>query len=422
MSAIITNPLTSMRRRPAAHRSLRVLVLDEEVPLPANSGKRIRTWNLLRRLAEQHNVTFLAHGEPESSSRQEFSRRGIALVLAPPLPRRRGISLYADLLRNCFSAQPYSVAKHHTAAFRRELEHLLATQSFDLIHCEWTPYASYVGESPIPVVIATHNIEAQILARRAAQQTKLPAKAFFSWQARKMQSFERRVFARADWVTAVSAEDLQTVRAWGAASTALIENGVDIEQFTPAPLQRSDDLLFLGSLDWFPNVHGVSWFIEEVLPRVREQIPQTKLRIVGRAPSAELQRDVCRWFGVELVGEVADVRTYLHKAAMLVVPLHIGGGSRIKILEALACETPVVSTTIGAEGLALRNGVHLRIGDSAEQFAAEVGRLLADRQEAARLAHNGRALVQQRYSWDKLAQELDSVWQKVAALSIRRTA
>jgi glycosyltransferase involved in cell wall biosynthesis len=397
-------------------RRLRVLVLDEEPPLPLNSGKRIRTWNLLSRLGKRHSITFLTYGIAGSDAAAEFARQGIDVRLVPPPPSHSGMALYLRLLANCFSTRPYSVAKHDTAAYRRIVTELCRAGEFDVVHCEWTPYAAHLDRAAgIPSVVATHNIEAQIWRRRAEQSANPLAQIFFADQARKMERFERDVFARCAWVSGVSEADAECARRWNARQASVIDNGVDLEKFAAGKAPRSSDLLFLGSLDWFPNTQGLEWFANQVWPRIREQRPQAKLRIVGRRPSQQLAALAARVPGFELVGEVPDPVPYLQQAALTIVPLHIGGGSRIKILEALACATPVISTSVGAEGLAVRNGEHLRIADSPAEFARAVIESLARPAEADALAVAGRRLVEERYSWDGIATALEAVWQRVSS-------
>jgi glycosyltransferase involved in cell wall biosynthesis len=231
-----------------------------------------------------------------------------------------------------------------------------------------------------------------------------------------MQAFERRVFPRADAVAGVTGLDAQQALAWGSHSTVLVENGVDLDHFAPVSERASNaaELLFLGSLDWYPNQDAVEYLLEEILPFLSARSPEVRLRIVGRRAPPELAKLVARSSGVELVGEVADVRPYLARARVVLVPLRIGGGSRIKILEALAMGKAVVSTTIGAEGLAVTNGVHLLLADSPEAFADSTLQLLKSPEEQARLGIEGRKLVEGRYSWDTAAEALESAWLRVS--------
>lgn len=401
--------------RPA--RRLRVLVLDEALPWPPDSGKRLRTWNLLRRLAQRHDITLLCYGEIDAArqadAQQALAAAGVATHVVAPLPERRGAALYAALLANCFSPWPYSVAKHHTRRFAAAAADLINRNAFDLVQVEWTPYAASLPARRLapPHLIASHNIEAQIWRRRA-DLARTAGRAFFRWQAAKMRRFERHAFRAARLVTVVSPEDRRAAMELQAATPLIVPNGVDLDYFRPQPGAEANRVVFVGALDWFPNQDAVTYFAETVLPILRARRPEVKLTVVGRRlPEAWRRR---AWEGVELVGEVADVRPEFARAAVAVVPLRIGGGSRLKILEALAMDKPIVSTTIGAEGLNLHPGVHLHIADAPHVFAQRVLDLLAAPRSAASLGRAGGDFVRRYYGWDVCAQSLEAAWRQAA--------
>ncbi len=396
---------------------LNVAVLDEWIPFPPDSGKRVRTWNLLRRLAHRHNVSLLCYGDSESDAAYLVRSAGIDLHTVPPPTNLEGWRLYGSLLGNLFSPNPYSVSKHFTRRYRDRLRLLLETHHFDLVHFEWTPYACFIDEiGDIPSLIMAHNIESQIWSRRAQQSRTPIEKAYFGLQAMKMEWFERRAMRRADYVATVTELDAQQATAWRARHTVLVENGVDLEEFTPAIEDTADrrELLFLGSLDWYPNLDAAEYLLEEILPLILAHLPEAKLRIVGRRSPPDLAKRITRCSGVDFVGEVADVRPHIARAAVFLVPLRVGGGSRIKILEALAMGKAVVSTTVGAEGLAVRDGVHLLLADSPEEFARRTVEVLRSPEQRARLGEQGRKLVEGRYSWDRAAEALESAWLRVS--------
>lgn len=396
-------------------RRLRVLVLDESYPQP-NGGKPIRTRALLTRLGARHDITFLCHGPQE----REFSDGAMQVIAVRGLPEDRGVPLYLRLLGNLFSRYPYSVAKHHTAAMRTRLAALLGAGNFDLVQVEWTPYARYVERGVrLPVVVVAHNVESQIWERRSATASSAPARFYFGIQAGRMARFEQQVARRAEWVTAVSDADAAIFRSWGARAVSLVENGVDLEEFAPRErgLEHDGEMLYIGALDWYANQHAVLRFLDRILPLVQRARPGARLRVVGRRPPAEFARRVAAAPGVEMVGEVADVRPELARAAVVVVPLEIGGGTRLKILEALAMSKAIVSTTVGAEGLDLTAGQHLRIADAPDSFAAAVIALLDARDERERLGRQGCERVRQRYGWEHAAAALEQVWLAVARAS-----
>jgi glycosyltransferase involved in cell wall biosynthesis len=396
--------------QPAAAR-LRVLVLDEEFPYPPNSGKRIRTWNLLRRLARAHELRLICFGELTDVQREAAASAGIEVRTLPALDADRGVTLVGRLLRNLFSALPYSVQKHMRGDFQRAVADEVRSFSPQLIHCEWGPYAAYrEPHAQIPAVIVAHNVESMIWQRRAAVAGDPLRRWFFGLQAKRMDAFERAQMPRAAQLIAVSEADAQMFRSWGARCVT-VDNGVDLDFYAPdATAEVQDRILFLASLDWFPNVDALNYFVDAMLPAIRRARPQATLRIVGRRLSAGDAARFAKVPGVQVIGEVEDVRKELRSASVVVVPLRIGGGSRLKILEALAAGKAVVSTTVGAEGLAVEDDSHLRIADAPEQFAAVVCELLGDSRQRQALGRAGRALVEARYGWDALARQMESAW------------
>jgi len=341
---------------------------------------------------------------------------GIDLRLVEPKANPAGWRLYLRLFLNLFSLFPFSVTKHYSHAFQRQFDELLNQDSWDLIQCEWTPYARFITHTPkAPVLMATQNVESQIWARRANYAGDPFAKVFFRTQEWKMRRFEKRALLRASAATVVTNLELSTLRNWGVTNVNLVPNGVDLEAYTPTPEAECEDgLLFLASLDWYPNLDALGYFVKKILPAVRAQRPGAHLRIVGRKPAESVIRHYSSLPGIDFVGEVKEVRSHLYRATVVIVPLRIGGGSRIKILEALAAGKAVISTTIGAEGLDVISGEHLLIADSPAEFAGGVEELLASTQLRRRLGDNGRKLVTDRYGWDQIANRLESVWYDVS--------
>lgn len=395
---------------------LRVLVLAESCPHPPNSGYFIRSWNLLRRLAERHEIVMLCHGEPEPASHAAVEAAAIRLETVAGLPADRGLGFCGRLLRNVFSPYPYSVGKHFTSRYGRRIRQLIAAERFDLVHCEWLPYARYLRYAPeLPSFVSLHNIEAEILRRRADRCGSALAACFFKLQAGKMERFERSVLSSETRVAAVSARDCEQAGTWGARNSVVVENGVDLDFFRPSTVAPSrSELLLIGSLDWFPNQDAAEWMIRGILPRIRSRCADATLTVVGRRPSRALMKLASPHAGVKLIGEVEDVRPYLARAALVLVPLRVGGGTRIKILEAFGMGKAVVSTTIGAEGLPVMDGNCIKLADETENFAAAVIQLLGSEEERRRLGMAGRRLAEERYSWDRQADILDAAWQEAA--------
>jgi glycosyltransferase involved in cell wall biosynthesis len=325
---------------------------------------------------------------------------------------------------------------------RKTLRELADNQPIDLWHCEWTPYAQalekkiprtknqipsraasfwdlVLGSSNLdsqephpPVLVMAHNVESLIWERYCQSEPNALRRWYMRQQWRKFQRFERRIFASASRVVAVSDQDAERIAtAFGVPRPEVVDNGVDVSYFRPMGVEReSAHILFLGSLDWRPNLDAVAVLVNEIFPKVRVAEPAARLSVVGRNPPAWLAKQIQGRPDVALHANVADVRPYLARCGMLAVPLRIGGGSRLKILEALACETPVVSTRIGAEGLHLEPGQHLQVTNAIEHMAGALISCIKNPQAVRAQARLGRRCVSERYDWDILADKLEQVW------------
>jgi glycosyltransferase involved in cell wall biosynthesis len=414
-------------------RPLRVAVLDEELPYPPTTGKRIRTFNLLRRLAGRHRITILCHRNPDAdeaaAAEAAFRKLGIETVIVDrAVPPKSGPGFYARLAGNLLSSLPYSVATHASPALAEAVRQHAAKQRVDVWHCEWTPYAQVLRDGlgsrldSSRWVVMAHNVES-LIWRRYTEAEANPVKRWYvrrQWQ--KFERFEGWAYAAATSPIAVSRDDADLIREqFGARRVEVVDNGVDTGYFRPQRDVERDPgrVLFLGSLDWRPNLDGVAQLLDDVFPLVRKQVPSATLSLVGRRPPEWLRQRAAETSGVELFPDVPDVRPFLAGCGILAVPLRIGGGSRLKILEALATETPVVSTTVGAEGLKLIAGRHLIVADEPAAFAAALIEGIRRPNELQETAEQGRTAVLARYDWGPLADRLDAVWRSVAGVPAR---
>ena len=251
-------------------------------------------------------------------------------------------------------------------------------------------------------VLFQHNVEALIWKRQLENAASAPRRLYFRGQYDRMLRYEGQVCRAAKSVIAVSAADVHSMRSlYGVSRVAAVPTGVDLDYFAPpARPAPTADLVFAGSMDWMPNIDGIQWFVEEVLPLIRKRRPDCSLVIAGRRPAPEIQRLAERDSHIRITGTVPDIRPYLWESAVSIVPLRIGGGTRLKIYEAMAAKIPVVSTSIGAEGLDIRNGEDIHIADSPAEFAERCLALLGDPAARSRMADVAFSIVASRYSWE----------------------
>jgi glycosyltransferase involved in cell wall biosynthesis len=400
-----------------------VVIVDEELPYPPVTGKRLRTFKLLVRLARRHHIRFICH---RNADRDETTRAvsvfrdlGIEpMVVDRAVPPKSGPIFYARLAANLCSPLPYSVATHRSKGLRQAIQSHAASHEVDLWQCEWTPYAEALRDlKGIRRVVMAHNVESLIWQRYYETEPNPAKRWYIGRQWRKFEEFERWAFAQADRVIAVSDEDAALIeRQFDIPGAAVVDNGVDTEYFQPQHGKReANRILFLGSLEWRPNLDAVNLLLNTIFPLVRVSDPSVTLCLVGRNPPAELFERVRRLNNVELHPNVPDVRPFLASAGVMAVPLRIGGGSRLKILEALAAGVPVVSTRIGAEGLCLEAGRHLTVVDKIEDMPLALAQTMAAPEKALAQAECGRRRVLERYSWDLLADKLEQVWRECVA-------
>ncbi|HBT75626.1 MAG TPA: glycosyl transferase family 1 [Planctomycetaceae bacterium] len=404
---------------------LRIAVLDEELPFPANSGKRLRTMNLITRLAKRHEITYVSYMNGDRDewrlARDYFQNAGIPVdPLDDRVPEKKGVGFCFRLFANLFSSLPYSVQTHNRRALRSFVRRNTGIDRFDLWHCEWTPYAlACLGVVKEPWLVMAHNVESLIWKRMFESERSGLRRWYIGRQYLKYDLFEKKVYSQSPQLVTVSDEDARLAETeYGAKDVRVVDNGVDLAFFHPNPRSAENPhvdriahrILFLGSLDWRPNRDAVELLLDHVFPAIRQKVPEAELQIVGRRAPDRLRSKIVSQKGVMLFSDVPDVRPFLWNCGFMIVPLRIGGGSRLKILEALAADCPVVSTRIGAEGLRLRHERDLLLGETPEELIDRAIQAIHDPEMIRRLGHTGHETVCREYPWDILAEKLDTIW------------
>lgn len=402
---------------------MKVLVVDEWIPWPLDSGKRIRTFHVITRLARWHEVVFLAFAaspaDDEGTERLRAAGIRVIPVADDRIPKWT-LRYRAAILRNLASDVPFSSVYHLRPQFLSAIREAVARERPDLVHCEWSnlaPVLDAVGDGPARVISA-HNVESQIWSRYAENSRNPLERLVARRQSERIERLERKWYPSVEVVIAVSAPDARVIRGYGA-RVELVDNGVDVAYYREVAGSRVEAmparLVFVASMDTFANRDAALWFAGEILPLIRRKLPSTEFWVVGKDPPSAVRRLDSQDSGVRVTGTVPDVREYLLGAALAVVPLRIGGGSRLKILESMAAGVPIVSTTVGAEGLDVTDGVHLRLADTPEKLAACILDLLQRPEGRNSLAAAARKLVIGRYDWDALAERNERVWRDAAA-------
>jgi sugar transferase (PEP-CTERM/EpsH1 system associated) len=399
---------------------VKILWLKTELLHPVDKGGKIRTFEMLKSLRRDHEITYLTLADPAQPGEnfQQADEYCHRLITVPwrAAPKFSG-QFYGELLCNLASPLPYALQKYRSAAMRRAIDRELNEANPDVLVCDFlTPSVNLGFDHPCPKVLFQHNVES-LIWRRHYETTRHPLrKLFFYQQWRRMQRYESVMCRRFDAVVAVARSDREMMRReFGASVVFDVPTGVDTNYFQPLdcrpdPLQ----LVFTGSMDWMPNEDAIVWFAEKILPFITRVLPGVSLVVVGRNPSPRLIELSKRFLPVFVTGGVDDVRPYLDRAAAFIVPMRQGGGTRLKIYEAMAMGKPVITTSIGAEGLPLCDGRDVLIADEAEAFAHAVIRLLTEPTLARRLGQQARALVCEFFGWDRAAESFAQICARVA--------
>ncbi len=411
---------------------MRILFLTQVLPYPLDAGPKTRAYFTLRYLAQRHEVTLLSFVRPsDASAALEHLRACCHAVHTVPMPRAPLRDVW-HLLRSLPSAAPFLIARDWVPAMAQEVVRLLAATPFAAIHADqlWmAPYALHgraaIGPAARPaLVLDQHNAVFQIPRRLAAHESNSLKRALLTLEERKLARYEVDVcrrFERVVWVTAEdrAALEARAGRPWEPARATVIPICVDLA--ARPPLSRQSDarrVTFLGGLHWPPNLEGILWFLQDVWPQVVARAPAAHLTIIGKvaAGGRALSEAVAAAPGqVEMTGYVDDPTPYLAETAAFIVPLHAGGGMRVKIVDAWSWGLPVVATAVGAEGIRYTDGDDILIADTASAFAEAVIRLLTDLALAERLGRQGRLAVARAYDWRTIYTAWDAVYEGLGA-------
>ena len=366
---------------------------------------------MLKELARDHQITYLTLDDGRATETDRAAAREYCheLVCIPHQHRDKFTpGFYADLAMNLASPYPYAVKKYESSAMRREVEERVNAGEVDVLVCDFlAPALNVPARLDCGTVLFQHNVEAMIWKRHCEVQSNPIKKAYLRGQWSKMLRFEEEACRRFDRVIAVSAEDREQIKQdYKVDSVFDVPTGVDTEFFRPSRQETINPhgLVFTGSMDWLPNEDAIRYFVDEILPRIKEQVPDVTLTVVGRNPYPSLVELSKSNESIIVTGRVDDVRPFMERAAVYIVPLRIGGGTRLKIFEAMAMEKAIVSTTIGAEGLPIENGEELFLEDTPEGFANSVVRLLHAQDLARRVGERAATKVRSTFGWRRVAE------------------
>lgn len=381
---------------------------------PTDRGAQIRTLGTLKELHKRHEIHFAALNHPsntEGPARSgEFSSRHISVEHAAP--GRKSLGILPQLAGSVLNSMPLAISRYSSSLLRQKVDALIKAENYDSIVCDFlaaTPSISDLSQC----VLFQHNVETTIFERHVEHNQFLPKKLFFQMQAAKMEAYERTCCQTAKHVIAVSEIDAQRMeQRFGIQTVTSVPTGTDVEYFAPQKTAPAADIMFCGSMDWLPNVDAVVHFLEEILPQIRAKLPETTFTIAGRSPDPRVLKAVEGVPGVHVTGKVDDMRPYLWGSKISIVPIRIGGGTRLKIYECMAAGIPVVSTTVGAEGLQYTNQKDIVIADGPADFARECIRLLSDEETRLGIANQALDLARKELSWEAVSYKFEAILER----------
>ena len=409
-------------------RDLRVLWISHLLPWPPKGGLLQRSYNLLREVAKRHRVTLAALNQRALLPTPNAVREAVGAlkdlcdeVHVCELPANQSRLVWAAVVAaGAVHPQPYDVLWLRSSAMHETLANLGATRSFDLIHLDTIglyPYASRIAGTP--AVLNHHNVESDMMALRAERETRAMLRWYFGRQAKKLATLEREAAPRVKVNLVVSELDAQRLRRISPRCAAeVVSNGVDVDYFRPNPRTRppARSAVFIGGMNWYPNRDAMCFFVRQIWPRLLASDPSWKASIVGQTPPAEILAAAVPG-KLQVPGFVEDARPWFDSASIYVCPITTGGGTRLKILDALAMAKPLVATKFAVEGLGLEEGEHYLGAETADEFVARLQCLAADPGLRERLSRNARHLAVERFSWASIGNRLDVAYRDAVAPS-----
>ena len=413
---------------------MKILFLSQIVPYPPHGGVLQRGFNILREIAKRNEVHLLAFNHPDvlgtdrlmDESKSVLGAYCETVEYVDLWPKRSEFHRYAGYLWGAVSVIPFSVLAHCSQPFRANINRILGSEQIDLVHYDTLALAQFSDMGPgLPKVLTHHNIESQLMERRSSREGTIIARTYTGHQARKIRSYELEQCGRFDLNITVSDADAALLKSMiPGLRTAVVPNGVDIEYFMSDNRSSATEhaLIYTGGMNMYANRDAVLYFLENIWQRIKAEIPGVRFYAVGQDPPPELHKIAEKDKGVVVTGYVDDIRPYVTRASVYVVPLRVGGGTRLKILDAMAMGKAIVSTTIGAEGIRAIDGRSIVLADDPTEFAARVVKILRSPDLRLSLGREARKLVESEYSWSTVGRSLQDAYESVLARKKRKEA
>lgn len=398
---------------------MRVLFLSTKGPLPTNDGHSLRTYNLLKQMALSHEIYLLSFVKyPEEYQYLNELKNICKIINYFDLEENKSrLKMVYSLFKSLVSLQPFVALKYFKKNMRLSITKTIERYNIDVVHIDILPMGIYLSSfCNLPTLLNAHNAESLLLNRQVINEKNWLKRLYLSSQQKKLRFFELDLANKVDYIITCSIDDKNFFEASAPKTpVAVIPNGVDIVFFEAKEeiIEQEMRIVFVGGLNWFPNLDGLQWFDQEILPHINKKYPNLCIHVIGRN---EKNYNWKHFKQFHMEGFVPDVRPYLEMASVVIVPLRIGGGTRLKILDAMSMSKAIVSTTIGAEGLGVIDGVNILLRDTPLAFAEGIIELIEDLEKRKSLKKAARLYVEDKYQWTSIGSDLLSLYEELARL------
>ena len=397
---------------------MKILFLTPYLPYPLNNGGLIRVHHLVVNIARRHSVTMLCM-EPDNDEQRKgidlLHGKGVEIQTVPVAANQKKKFKRAYQLLSLFSSKPYQYHQYFSTQMQKEIGKQLSGDTYDLLMVEFSQMGYYHFDSSIPKYVDQHNVEYEIMKRTHETEDSRLRKLLAGSEYKKYKVQEIENCLKFDSCLTTSARDAEILKADAPSiNYHVIPNGVDSEFFQPRPAPVNSEnpiVLFTGTISYYPNTEGILWFHKNVWPLLKIKQPNATLCIAGKGPPPEVTKLADNDDSITVTGAVDDMRDYYEKADVVVVPLRVGGGTRLKILEGMAMGKAIVSTSVGAEGIAHTDGKDILLRDTPEQFSNAIDELITDSAQREQLEKGGRELVEAQYDWTAVSDKLCDIFE-----------
>lgn len=397
---------------------MNILVISPEIPYPPVGGHYLRTYNVLKLLSKNHKIFFIGFikDPAELEFKKDFKKICESFDAFAIQKDDFSLRFWLKVLVNLFSPWPYVKDKYYNKNASQRIRELIAEVDIDLIHLDMLPMSSYYADlDSVPTILTNHNVESMRLYRWMRVEKRIFTKLFLAYQYLKLRNYEKRMCPKFDRCITVSPEDEKILKKLCRSDNfAVIPNGVDIDYFKPldGPVVPNR-LIWVGGMSGPYNSDAVDYFLDDILPLIQAKIPELEVDFVGGCPTKKLKQQESKNFHIKVHGFVDDIRPFIHQAAVFIAPIRSGSGTKIKVLNALALGKAVVTTSVGAEGIAVEAGKHVMIADIPEEFAQKTVYLLNNPAIASEMGMAGRKVIEKFYDWNMIKENMERLYNEV---------